>query len=227
MGSGNGFGGRKSRPYRKHRPLPALIVIAILGIGAVFVWVNAIASKESRDEAVRCDPAASPAPGVTYTSISHDGLDDVSPIPPDKVAVRVLNASGARGQASITTEAVRQLGFTQVGVPENDPAYEKREANCRGQLRFGENGMTAARTVSLVAPCVELIKDTREDASVDLAIGTGFGDLRPRAEARQILDQLSAWSNENKSTNGDEQATGDQAPSIDQQLLETARDINC
>ncbi|OZM74599.1 hypothetical protein CFN78_05695 [Amycolatopsis antarctica] len=227
MGSGNGVGGRRARPYRKRRPLPALIVIAILGIGAVFVWVNVISNKEGLDDAIRCEPAASPPPGTSYTSVGHGGLDDATPIPPDRVAVRVLNAGGARGQASITTESVRQLGFTQVGVPENDAAYQGREANCQGQLRFGENGVTAARTVSLIVPCVELVRDDREDASVDLAIGSGFGDVRPRPEARQVLDQLAEWSRTRQDSGGDEQSAGGQSPSIDTDLMEKARDVGC
>jgi len=227
VGSGNGYGSRNGRPYRKRRPLPALIVIAVLGIGAIFVWINAISDTTSIDEAIRCEPAATPPPGSTYTSVGHAGLDDANPVPPDKVAVRVLNASGARGQASITTEAVRQLGFTQVGVPENDPAFQVREANCNGQIRFGENGVTAARTVSLIAPCVELIRDDRQDASVDLVIGAGFGDIRPRPEARQVLQQLSEWSSRHQGTGGDEQASGGQSPTVDAELIAKARQVSC
>ncbi|MFF1613854.1 envelope integrity protein Cei [Amycolatopsis sp. NPDC058278] len=227
MASGNGIGDRGTRPYRKHKPLPALIVIGVLAVGAIVVWVHAAIGKGDVDEAVKCDPPASPPPGVTFSSLPHNALDDRAPIPPDKVAYRVLNASGSRGQGGITTTALRELGFTGAADPANDPAYENREAKCRGQIRFGENGVTAARTLSLVVPCAELVQDNRKDASVDVVTGTLFGDLRPNAEARRIITQLADWSKAHQGGGGNEQSAGAPAPVVDQTLLASARDAAC
>lgn len=227
MASGNGIGDRKARPYRKHKPLPALIVIGVLALGAIVVWINAAVSKADVDEAVKCDPAASPPPGVTFTSLPHNALDDRAPIPPDKVAVKVLNASSVRGQGGIATTSLQGLGFTGTAEPANDPAYQGREAKCHGQIRFGENGRTAARTLSLVVPCAELVLDNRKDASVDLVTGTRFGDILPRPEARQILAQLADWSKAHQGGGGNEQSAGAKAPVIDQTLLASARDVAC
>jgi uncharacterized membrane protein (UPF0136 family) len=227
VASGNGIGDRGTRPYRRHKPLPALIVIGVLALGAIVVWINAAVGKGDVDEAVKCDPAASPPPGVTFSTLPHNALDDRAPVPPDKVAVKVLNASGTRGQGGITTTSLKELGFTGAGEPANDPAYEGREAKCRGQIRFGENGVTAARTISLVVPCAELVQDNRKDASVDLVTGTLFGDLRPRAEARQILTQLADWSRAHQGGGSNEQSTDAKAPVIDQTLLASARDVAC
>jgi hypothetical protein len=227
VASGNGIGDRGARPYRRHKPLPALIVIGVLALGAIIVWINAAVGKGDVDEAVRCDPPASPPPGVTFSTLPHNALDDRAPVPPDKVPVTVLNASSTRGQGSITTTALRELGFTNTGAPANDPAYENREAKCRGQIRFGQNGITAARTLALVVPCAELVQDNRKDTSVDLVTGTNFGDIRPRAEARQILTQLAEWSKAHQGGGGNEQSAGAQAPVIDQTLLASARDVQC
>ena len=228
VASGNGFGDRNARPYRKRRPLPALIVIGVLCVGAVVVWVNVIVSRTDINQAIRCVPAATPSQGVTFTSLAHDALDNRMPIPPDKVAVKVLNASKIRGQGGITTESLRALGFTQIAAPEDDPAYPNdTTAKCHGQIRFGDNGAAAARTVSLLAPCAELIKDTRQDATVDLAIGTNFGDVRPTAPATQILQQLKTWSEQHQGSGGGEQSTGATAPVIDQAALKAARNITC
>lgn len=224
--SGAGRGGRKSRPYRKHRPLPALIVIGLLGAISVFVWLNVIVNREGLNEAVRCEPEAAPPQGVTYTSLGHDGLDGVTPVPPDKVAVQVLNASEARNGAALTTAALRELGFTETAEPANDPAYEEVQANCRGQIRFGENGRAAARTLSLVEPCAELIRDNRKDATVDFSIGTLFNGVRPRKEGLQILDQLSKWSASQADQGGGEQAATP-ASQIDPTLITAARDAHC
>ncbi|MDT8914119.1 envelope integrity protein Cei [Amycolatopsis sp. PS_44_ISF1] len=228
MASGNGSGERGApRPYRKHRPLPALIVIGVLALGAVFVWVNAVVGRSDVDEAVLCTPAATPPPGTTFTTVPHNGLDDRSPVPPDKVQLKVLNASSTRGQGGIATTTLRSLGFTAVGDPGNDPAYPRGDAKCRGQIRFGENGATAARTVSLVMPCAELVRDNRKDASVDLSTGTRFDDVRPRAEALQVLKQLTDWSQAHQGGGSSEQSTGPGTPVIDQTLLAGARDVTC
>ena len=227
MASGNGIGDPKARPYRKHKPLPALIVIGVLALGAIVVWVNAVLTKSDVDAAVRCDPPANPAPGTIYTPLPHNALDDRAPVPPDKVAVRVFNAASVRGQGSIATTSLKELGFTGTGEPANDAAYEGREAKCRGQIRFGENGMAAARTIGLVIPCAELVKDNRKDASVDVVTGTLFGDIRPRTEALQILTQLADWSKAHQGGGGNEQSAGATAPVIDQTLLASARDVAC
>ncbi|UQS26137.1 MULTISPECIES: envelope integrity protein Cei [Amycolatopsis] len=225
MSSGIGYGNRRSRPYRKRRPLPALIVIGVLGLIAMFIWVRAITSKQDIDAALRCDPPPTPPPGVTYTNLGYTALDGTTPVPADRIAVKVLNASEKRGQAAITTESLRQLGFTQIAPPENDPAYATAEAACRGQLRFGDNGSSAARTLSLVVPCVELVRDNREDASVDLAIGSAFGDVVPTQAAREILAQLQAWSAQHDGDGGEQSAVS--PPPIDEALLAAARPGTC
>ncbi|GAB3375227.1 envelope integrity protein Cei [Amycolatopsis echigonensis] len=227
MASGNGSGNRGARPYRKHRPLPALIVIGVLALGAVFVWVHAVVGRGDVDEAVRCTPEPKAPPGVTYTSVPHNGLDDRSPMPPDRIALKVLNASSTRGQGSIATNALRELGFTAIGNPDNDPAYPKGDARCRGQIRYGDNGASAARTVSLVIPCAELVHDTRKDASVDLATGKLFTDIQPRPEAVKILKQLTAWSQAHQGGGSSEQSASPGAPVIDQALLASARAVTC
>ncbi|SFQ60901.1 LytR cell envelope-related transcriptional attenuator [Amycolatopsis arida] len=226
MASGIGRAGRGVRPYRRRRPGPALIVFGVLAVLALSVWGYAITNRADIDEAIRCEPAAKPPDGMTYTRLGHDGLDGVTPLPPDKVGVRVLNAGAARNQAAVTTEELRQLGFTAASEPANDPAYEKAEADCRGQIRFGTNGAAAARTLSLVEPCAELIRDERQDASVDLAIGTRFGDVRPRTETLDILRHLREWSNSQGEATGGEQSAGG-APDLDPALLRAARDAHC
>ncbi|WP_410654716.1 envelope integrity protein Cei [Amycolatopsis sp. lyj-112] len=227
MASGNGIGDREAKPYRKHNPLPALIVIGVLALGAVIVWVNVVTSRSDIDAVIRCDPPPAPQPGVTYTPLAHDGLDDRAPVPPDKVAVQVLNGSKVRGQGGIATNSLKELGFSQALDPVNDPAYENSEAKCRGQIRFGENGAAAARTLSLVVPCAELVKDNRKDASVTITTGSLFGDIRPKAEARQVLEQLTQWSKAQQGNGGGEQSSGGGAPVIDQALLKAAREAPC
>ncbi|MPY77514.1 MAG: envelope integrity protein Cei [Actinophytocola sp.] len=223
--SGIGFSGRVSRPYRKRRPLPALVLVALLGAASLYVWFSVFAEADDINQEIACHPPASAPPGMEYTSVGHDALDDVTPIPPSKVPVQVLNAGELRGEAGITTAELRQFGFTQVATPANDPAYKNRTANCEGQIRFGDNGAAAARTLSLIDTCLELVNDGRKDATVDLAIGTQFTDVMPRDEAVEVLDQLSAWAK--RSTRGNSELASNSQPDIDEDLLEAARPKSC
>lgn len=223
----SGFSERETRPYRKYRPLPALIMIAVLGGASAIIWLKVLGDGGDVDEAIRCTPPASAPPGTTYTAVAHDGLDEVDPIPPGRVDVRVLNASGKRRQAALVTESLKQLGFTEIGKPANDKAYENRDKPaCRGQIRFGENGEAAARTLSLVDSCVELVKDGRKDDSVDLAVGADFTDVRPRREAVTALEALAKWSDKYGSRSSELSAGGAQ-PQLSPELLEAARTDSC
>ena len=223
----SGITGRDIRPYRKYRPLPALILIVLLGGASALIWFKVLNDGNDIDEAIRCNPPASAPPGMVYTSLSHDALDHVDPIPPGDVAVRVLNASGKRRQAALVSESLRNIGFTKVGKPANDKAYENREKPaCRGQIRFGQNGEAAARTLSLIDSCVELIKDGRKGATVDLAIGEDFVDIRPRREALAALEALAQWA-EKHSSRSSELSANDKAPQLSQELLAAARSSNC
>ncbi|MBK1788735.1 envelope integrity protein Cei [Prauserella cavernicola] len=219
MSGTGGVRNRQVKPYRRYKPLPALIVIGALGLVAAFVWVNAISSNEDLQEAMRCTPGPTPTEGVQYSPQPYDALATTQPTPPDRVAVRVLNATGTRGQAAMTTEGLRQLGFTQIAEPENDPAYADVEANCHGQIRYGDNGEGAARAALLIDPCMELVKDNRQDATVDLAVGTQFNDARLTPATKDVLNRLTEWSEQNRNTGDSEQSAG-RGPNIDQELLD-------
>ncbi|EIE99622.1 envelope integrity protein Cei [Saccharomonospora glauca] len=219
---------RTVRPYRKRKPLPALIFLGVLGIAAVVVWVNVISTSSDIAEAVTCDPRPTPPAGTTFTPLPYDALTTTSPIPPSQVEVTVLNANNTRGQASIATEALKQLGFTRVTEPANDTVYtDGTVANCHGQIRFGPAGERAARTVHLVDPCLELIKDDRKDASVDLAIGTSFNDVNPSDAAVEILNQLKSWAAEHEQDETDAQTTDGAGPVIDEKLLTETLPKHC
>jgi hypothetical protein len=205
-----------------------VIVVSILGLVAVFVWTNAIGTPESLKEAIRCKPPATPPPGTTYTPLPYDALADTPLVPPGRISVQVLNANGLRGQAALTTAAMQQLGFSQMEAPGNDEAFGKRSAECHGQVRFGENGAGAARTVWLIDPCLQLIRDNRKDASVDLSIGTGFNDAQPAPAALEVLTTLKAWSAQRAAAGGGgEQAAGGAGPPLNEDLLDEVEPAGC
>lgn len=198
--------------YRRRRPLPAIALIAVLGVVAAVVWIRTIDSAEKRDD-IACgtpspvvatttvDPAAPPpdpaAPAPQPPTLGQvqpaTALDAVDPVPPDAVKVRVLNGSGQRGRATLVdTILVDDLGFTQSAPPSDDPMYpEPNHLQCEAQIRYGPLGAGAGRTLSFAVPCAELVLDQRQDDTVDLAIGTRFEALLPSAEAKDALRQLA------------------------------------
>lgn len=234
MASGNVWPASGPPRYRKRRPLPAFLLILVLLAAATTVWLN-VMSTEAGTNATHCDdPAPRPSsasaeasvpPTTPGKALEFDALDRSVPSPPGQVLVRVMNASTKRGAARVVTENLRQLGFEQVAEPANDPLYGDT-MTCRGQIRFGQQGTSAARTLSLLDPCVELIRDERKDATIDLAIGEDFDLLRPNAKAKAALEQLAQWAVEHPETKGGLQANGPQ-PDVDDQLLAGARQAHC
>jgi hypothetical protein len=98
---------------------------------------------------------------------------------------------------------------------------------CRGQIRFGANGESAARTVSLLAPCTQLVRDNRQDNTVDLAIGKNFTGVTASTQAQQALKQLSAWAANHPAPQGGQQALNSVLPQLNATLLAQAHSTQC
>jgi len=218
-------------------------MLVLLGLGATIVWLKVIDTK-SKDIAAgpHCDPPAAvtvdpsqPAPSqppqpppTLGQHVDQNGLDQTLAATPDQSPIRVLNASKQRGEAALVTESLKQLGFSQVGKPDGDPIYPEGNMTCRSQIRFGAQGASAARTISLLEPCAELIRDNRQDASVDLVIGKKFDDLQVRSETQQILKQIIDWTAQHPpQTGGLQSVQGTAGQQIDQALIDAIRKSPC
>ncbi len=101
----------------------------------------------------------------------HATLEAVRPANPSTIALQVFNASAVRGQAKAVTDELRAAGFESIKDGANDPLYPAADLHCVAQIRYGAAGSAAARTVLLIAPCAQLVLDSRVDDSVDLALG--------------------------------------------------------
>ena len=117
----------------------------------------------------------------------------------------------------------------EAAPPDNDPLHPNGEMECVGQLRFGTAGQGAARTLTLVLPCVELVRDDRGDDTVDISVGTGFRDVNPPRAVRNALEQIGSGQGggTDGAANADPAAGGTAAPAVDPTVLETARDRAC
>lgn len=222
----------RGQRYRKRRPLPAFLLILVLGVAATVVWLKVMDQDSEVTGAAHCDPpptrsaASSGKPAPTLGKpLEPTALDRTEPAAPSSALVRVVNASGQRGEARLVTETLRGLGFTQVGDPANDVIYGEK-MTCRAQIRFGAQGTAAARTLSLVEPCAELIRDERQDATVDVVLGEKFDDLHPNRAARNLMEQLNDFAKQNPPAKGGLQSDAPQ-PELDATLLATARNVKC
>ncbi len=101
----------------------------------------------------------------------HATLEAVRPANPSTIALQVFNASAVRGQAKAVSDELRAAGFESIKDGSNDPLYPAADLHCVAQIRYGAAGSSAARTVLLIAPCAQLVLDSRVDDSVDLALG--------------------------------------------------------
>jgi hypothetical protein len=224
-----GTADRRIRPYQRRRRRPVLVLVGVLAFVAITTWTTVLISAGGPAGVASCPtPTTGPPPGEVLAS---DALDGVSPAPPATVRVRALNAGGQRGQANLVAAQLGDLGFAEAGSPGNDPFYPDGNMECTGQLRFGPAGEAAASTVALVLPCSELVRDGRTDDTVDVSVGTAFGDLNPIRAVRDALDQLAAPSGgSDGSANADPQnvdAAPTTPPAVDPAVLEEARSATC
>lgn len=225
-------------PYKRRRPLPAIVLLSILLVSSVFVWVKVLGAASDVDAAIRCNPPgnatvqadpASPTtapPPTTGTLLTHDALDRTDPVPVGDVNFRAMNAGSQRNQAKFVATHLTELGMKQASDPLNDPIYPAGDMTCRGQIRFGATGAGAARTLSLIEPCLELVRDDRQDATVDIAIGQKFTEVKPNNDARKVLDQLAAWAEQQPEQQGG-QAAEPSKPTLSPDNLAAARDVQC
>jgi hypothetical protein len=219
----------RNRPYQRRRKGPVLVVVTVLAAVTIATWTTVMSNSSGGAGLGSCpNPAHGDPPGEVLAS---DALDSVAPTAPGSVRVRVLNAGGQRGQANLVAAQLGDLGFAESAPPDNDPFFPEGDMACTGQVRFGPAGESAASTVALVIPCAELVRDGRADASVDVAVGTGFGDLKPIRAARDTLDQMSEpVAGTDGAANADPGA-GESAPTptsaVDPTTLQKARAASC
>ena len=183
---------RDGQPFRRRNYRPAIVAVAVLAVLTALSWALALTRPVDVGEVSACNapPAATDQDAPKLGNrISGSSLVDVAPAKLADTKIRVLNASGQGGQAGDVAGTLRELGFA-TPTAANDPIYAGTRLNCQGQIRFGQDGRSGAAAAWLVAPCVELYQDYREDDSVDLVIGTDFTSLANSDDIAAVLSGL-------------------------------------
>lgn len=123
----------------------------------------------------RADPSVDLVLGRSFTA-----LVPLPPMAPGSFKLNVYNTTFHPGLAGDTAKELKARGFDIADVG-NDPL--KSFMTEPGALRFGEDGVPAARRVALQIKGLKLIRDDRKNSSVDLVLGSGFSGLVPTAQA--------------------------------------------
>jgi hypothetical protein len=203
-------------------------MLVLLATAGLTVWVHVLHQAGNSTVQSSCPVSASTPAGLpVITPLPYSALNAVHPIPAAQVRVRTLNSSSQVGLAGRISLELQQHGFPQAGAPGNDPRYPHGDMRCFGQIRFGPNGAAAARTLSLIVPCAQLVRDNRQDTSVDLALGTYFTDLAPSRDALTVLAQLATFARSHPATGGGLESESAQAPAVSSQLLAGAHTFGC
>ncbi len=118
---------------------------------------------------------------VLQTDQARSSADDVCPTPPTVTAmdpatirIRVLNATGTSGLAAAVTAEFVGRGFP---VTETGNDRSGRTVLGVGELRHGARGADKAAFVALFVPGITLVRDTRSDDLIDIALGPEYVSL--------------------------------------------------
>ncbi|WP_076478210.1 envelope integrity protein Cei [Williamsia sterculiae] len=193
----------RGRPFRRRRIVPAIITVVVLIVIMGAVWISALSRASSNATPVDCPqptaPAAAsgtasaaPAAPARLTVIDRDTMLGVAPAPLSTFTVRVLNASGQRGQAHQVLDDLTGQGFlpTAANPYGDDTVYGATDLNCVAQIRFGDAGKAAAASVWLAVPCAQVVNDGRKGTEVDVALGQHFTGREQSQDAQAALESL-------------------------------------
>ncbi|MDL5156524.1 envelope integrity protein Cei [Actinomycetospora termitidis] len=197
--------------YRRRHLLPMALLVIVLAVASLLTWI--VVFVNSTSESVTSCTAPVSGGGTVQ---ARSALDQTPAAAPSATAVRVLNGAGQRGQAQLAAVELGELGMPEAAPADNDPLYPGQDLDCVGQIRYGPDGASAARTLSLVLPCAELVDDGRQGAAVDLALGSDYRDVTP---GQGVNDALKALARSAES--------GTTVPGTDPAALSTLRDVDC
>jgi len=144
------------RRVSSRRPIPPLIFLVILAVAALFVWYKVLQSDQARPSS---DADACPAPPT------------VTALDPATIRLRIYNASEIPGLAAQATAEFVGRGFA---VTETDNDRTGRDVMAVGELRYGARGAEKAAFVALFVPGITLVRDTRSDDLIDIALGPDY-----------------------------------------------------
>ena len=125
-----------------------------------------------------------PASGCTYTNVIPAKV-----LPkPNEIIVNVFNSTKRVGLASITSVDLNLRGFKKGAIESSD-----EDIAGIAIIRYGVGSRPAADRLAAYIPGALLELDkTKADKTIDLIVGTAFGQLAPNEQVSAILAVPSA-----------------------------------
>lgn len=164
---------RKRKLRRRHKRERQAVIfggvlagLAAVGLGAAAVWTGSMESPFDREWTI-----VSESPTATEAAVPCVPADTL-PVPYGSISVLVLNATSKPGLAGSVADLLGQRGF-QI----KDTGNYDIKLRGVGRISFGAQGIAQAYTLAAHISGVTLVYDARTDASVDLAVGSGYANL--------------------------------------------------
>jgi hypothetical protein len=169
--------GSRRKAVRRHRRERQVLVFGILLIA--IAAISFLALSVYRGNITGPFNAAFVTPQADFTSdIALVCPPNGSlPLPPNEVAVRVLNGTETPGLAATTLSDLEGRGFVSLGATNWSREYE-----ATARIMFGESGVVKAYTLALQFPDSELVLDDRKNATVDVVLGSEFTSIVERLD---------------------------------------------
>ncbi|NUU19560.1 LytR C-terminal domain-containing protein [Cellulomonas humilata] len=145
-----------------------LAALALAGLGAAAVFTGSLHLPVFAREF-----ASEPSPTSTQDPYPCPPAGAL-PVAAAQVTVKVYNATTRVGLAGATAEGLAARGFV-IALTENALATYDGTA----RIIFGTTGVAQAYTLAAHLDGAVLVLDARADASVDLALGAEFAELKP------------------------------------------------
>ena len=142
-----------------------IAALAVVGLGAAAVYTDSL-SLPWIDEDFQAEP--SPTPSISHYPCPPEGA---LPVAYGSITVNVYNSTTTSGLAAATQGALVERGFV-AGTTGNQPTYDGTV-----RITFGVPGIAAAYTLAEQFPDATFMLDGRQDATVDVTIGTDFESL--------------------------------------------------
>lgn len=156
--------------------------LAVAAFGAAAVYTGSLSLPFlSRD-------FSSPEPTGLAAEDSPCPPEGATPVPYGQVTVNVLNGTSRIGLAGDTASALSSRGFV-VGQQVNASELGYSRYNGTALIQFGTQGVAAAYTVAAQFDTPQLVLDSREDASVDVVVGSGYNALVAASDVVLQADQ--------------------------------------
>jgi len=160
-----GGGPRRRRPW-------ATAFLVILMMAVIFGGTyGAVLLLRGDNTQAQPDPTTSTTGSPTAVCVTSTIQPGKALPKPAKVTVNVYNATDRSGLAKRTAAELKLRGFG-IGQVANDPLGSSLTSV--GEIRYGAKGLDAARLLQYYFPGAVLVKDARNDGTVDIALGQKY-----------------------------------------------------